>query len=304
MTDIHRIDLNLLRVFDLLMIEGSVSRAATRLCLSQSTVSHALSRLRRQFKDELFIPVHGGMAPTERAQSVAPIIRQAMLLLEQSVTQKPVFNPATSTRTFRIAGGDYIELMLIPTLMEYLSRHAPYIRIELEGLKASDYLRELESNELDLVIGFKNPQHLSSKLKHCNFLQEELVIASAQPLTDGSSWLTPEILKNLSFIYPSNWGHSQSLMDQWCKQQGIQRKIAITVPGFLALPPLMEKTGAVAALPCAAAKYYEEGMGFYWYRMSQTELNYHHQMAWHPLKDSDPGLQWFRQTILVKFSHR
>ena len=242
MTDINRIDLNLLRVFDLLMTEGSVSRVAVRLNLSQSTVSHALARLRRQFHDELFLPVHGGMAPTEQARAMAPVIRQAMLLLDQGLNRKPVYNPADSTQKFRLAGGDYVELMLLPLLMERLEQHAPGVRIELESLKASDYARELESGEVDLVIGFEQPDHLSHRLRQSFFLEEELVIVSSTPLAQCFAPVSADQIQSLKFIYPSNWGHSQMLMDQWCQQTGLERDIAVRVTGFVAVPRLMQKT--------------------------------------------------------------
>ncbi len=298
MTDINRIDLNLLRVFDLLMTEGSVSRVAVQLKLSQSTISHALARLRRQFQDELFLPVHGGVAPTEQARAMAPVIRQAMLLLDQGLNRRPVYNPAESQQKFRLAGGDYVELMLLPVLMEQLEQNAPEIRVELESLKASDYARELESGEVDLVIGFEQPDHLSHRLRHSFFLDEELVVVSSTPLTKAFSPVTAEQIQSLKFIYPSNWGHSQALMDQWCQQQGIERNIAVRVTGFVAVPRLMQKLDMVTVLPSAVAKYYQRCFNFTWHPLANTHLTYRHQLAWHPLKDSDPGLLWLRKQIL------
>ncbi|USE38245.1 LysR family transcriptional regulator [Endozoicomonas sp. SCSIO W0465] len=182
MSDLNRIDLNLLRVFDLLMIEGSVSRVAQKLHLSQSTISHALSRLRRQFNDDLFVPVYGGMAPTEQAKLISPLVRQAMLLLEQSINSKPVFEPARSKARFRLAGGDYVELVLLPVLMERIARLAPEITIEIEGLKATDYARELDSGTIDLVIGFETLGRLAKSLKTASIMTEQLVVIAPEPI--------------------------------------------------------------------------------------------------------------------------
>ena len=298
MSDLNRIDLNLLRVFDLLMIEGSVSRVAQKLHLSQSTISHALSRLRRQFNDDLFIPVYGGMAPTEQAKLISPLVRQAMLLLEQSINNIPVFEPADSQVTFRLAGGDYVELILLPILMEQISKLAPDIKIEIEGLKATDYARELESGALDLVIGFDTLGRLAKSLKTTSILTEQLVLIAPKSVVNIQDAVTAETMKSLKFIYPSAWGHSQALMDEWCLQQGIERNIIIKTSGFVAVPVLMEKLGLVTALPSAIARFYEQQYGFIYYPIANSELTYRHLLAWHPLRDKDPSLAWLKQQII------
>ena len=299
MIDINRIDLNLLRVFDLLMIEGSVSRVAMKLNLSQSTVSHALARLRRQFHDPLFVSVRSGMQPTEQARVMAPVIRQAMLLLDQGLNRIPGYNPADSYQKFRLAAADCIELILFPLLMERLEERAPGVTIELESLKAGDYIRELENGEVDLVIGFERPSHLSQRLMHSVFLEEELVIVSANPIDHSNGFVSAEQMQSLAFIYPSNWGHSQMLVDKWCHKQGFERNVSIRVAGFVAVPRLMQKLNKVAVLPSAVARYYQRHFDFHWYPIDKTQLSYQHQLAWHPLKNSDPGLVWLREQILA-----
>lgn len=213
------------------MIEGSVSRVAERLHLSQSTISHALSRLRRQFNDDLFIPVYGGMAPTEQAKLISPFIRQAMLLLEQSINSTPVFEPAESKAKFRLSGGDYVELVLLPILLEQIAQLAPDIKIEIEGLKATDYSKELESGAIDIVIGFETLGRLAKSLKTSSILTEKLVIIAPKSVAGFQDMVTADSMKSLKFIYPSNWRHSQALMDEWCLQQGIERNIAINTSG-------------------------------------------------------------------------
>ena len=298
MRDLNRIDLNLLRVFDLLMTEGSVSRTANILHLSQSTVSHALSRLRRQFNDDLFVPVYGGMAPTDHARLISPSIRQAMLLLEQSLTSTTEFLPKDSETTFRIAGGDYVELIVVPPLMEHITRHGPNIKLEIEDLKASDYSQELESRHIDLVIGFEKSGRISKNLKSLKFLSEQLVLVSPHPLSSITNTVTADAIRSLKFIYPSIWGHSQALMDEWCRQHDIERNIAVRTTGFLPVPELMQRLGLVTVLPAAVAEYYTQKLGFSWYRIEDRELSYQHLMAWHPLRDKDPGLVWLRKQLL------
>src|SRR5699024_407643 len=97
----QRLDLNLLRVFDVLMQHRNVTRAAEQLNLSQATVRHALARLRQALEDPVFLMAHKEMTPTPRALALATPVRQALVLLEQGLRQSSDFDPHTSQRTFR-----------------------------------------------------------------------------------------------------------------------------------------------------------------------------------------------------------
>src|SRR5215510_4769417 len=122
-TSLNRLDLNLLRVFDAVMEERSVLRAAQRICLSQSAVSHALARLREMLGDELFIRTTTGMQPTARALAMAPLIRDAGGSLEAAIGL-PKFEPGTSTRRFTIAASDFVTTVMGPQLFSQLRREA------------------------------------------------------------------------------------------------------------------------------------------------------------------------------------
>ena len=106
------IDLNLLRVFELLYEEGNMTRAAARLCLTQSAVSHALARLRIALEDPLFVRVPSGLQPTERAHQLAPGLRVALAEI-RSLVAAPVFDPATTSRHFTISASNYFCTLLV-----------------------------------------------------------------------------------------------------------------------------------------------------------------------------------------------
>ncbi|MGL4775357.1 MAG: LysR family transcriptional regulator, partial [Aeromonas veronii] len=116
-SSLARLDLNLLAVFDMLMQERNVTRAAERLHLSQSTVSHALGRLRVALDDPLFVMSRREMMPTERAKALAGPVRQALAMLEQGLRQAKGFDPATARRIFRIATPGSVEHGLVPVLV-------------------------------------------------------------------------------------------------------------------------------------------------------------------------------------------
>lgn len=151
--NISTFDLNLLRVFDALMREQNVSRAAERLSLSQPAVSNALNRLRELLNDPLLVRVGRSMQPTPRAQALETPIRAALQQLEQSLSAGDVFDPASSRQHFSIAVTDYVELICMPRLLEQLSQQAPGMRIDIRHLSPSLPAEALDKGELDLVLG-------------------------------------------------------------------------------------------------------------------------------------------------------
>ncbi len=202
-SSLARLDLNLLAVFDMLMQERNVTRAAERLHLSQSTVSHALGRLRVALDDPLFVMSRREMMPTERAKALAGPVRQALAMLEQGLRQAKGFDPATARRIFRIATPGSVEHGLVPVLVERLHRQAPHCRLEVCELADSDYERELEKGELDLVIGFAGANHLSPRLWREEWFNNPLVCLS--PLgSELPDVLTPvELVSRPTYIPPA-----------------------------------------------------------------------------------------------------
>src|SRR6478735_7463210 len=118
--DIRGLDVGMLRTFDALMREQNVSRAAARLFLSQPAVSASLNRLREVFDDPLFTRTSHGVLPTERARALAPQVEKLLADLAGLLEADAGFDPATSSRIFRIAGSDHASRMLLPELSRTL----------------------------------------------------------------------------------------------------------------------------------------------------------------------------------------
>jgi DNA-binding transcriptional LysR family regulator len=145
------LDLNLLRVFDTLMELQSVTRAADRLGLTQSAVSHALGRLRRTIDDPLFVRTSQGLQPTVRATAMAPGIREGLRRLQDTLAP-PRFEEGQTSRRFTIAAGSYFCALLIPSLIERARREAPSVSFTV--VPASDHLAEaFQRGAVDLALG-------------------------------------------------------------------------------------------------------------------------------------------------------
>lgn len=291
-SSLARLDLNLLAMFDMLMQERNVTRAAERLHLSQSTVSHALGRLRVALDDPLFVISRREMMPTERAKALAGPVRQALAMLEQGLRQAKGFDPASAQRVFRIATPGSVEHGLVPQLVDRLHLQAPHCRLEVCELADSNYERELEKGELDLVIGFAGANHLSPRLWREEWFTNPLVCLS--PLDSAlPEVLTPRDLVTRPHIHTSSWGHSQAMVDLWLTRFGVERELAVRLPSFMAVPPLMATGRYLVVVP--------EMIGSHICHYSPLRL---HQlnpaipivylMAGHPLTAHDEAIGWFK----------
>lgn len=289
------LDLNLLAVFDMLMQERNVTRAAERLHLSQSTVSHALGRLRVALDDPLFVMSRREMMPTERAKALAGPVRQALAMLEQGLRQAKGFDPATARRIFRIATPGSVEHGLVPVLVERLHRQAPHCRLEVCELADSNYERELEKGELDLVIGFAGANHLSPRLWREEWFNNPLVCLS--PLgSELPDVLTPVELVSRPHIHTSSWGHSQAMVELWLARFGVERELGVRLPSFMAVPPLMATGRYLVVVPEMIGRHF---CRYYPLRMHQLDpaIPIVYLMAGHPLTAHDEAIGWFKSLL-------
>ena len=191
------IDLNLLRVFDALLEEQSVTRAGSRLGLTQSAVSHALTRLRHVFGDPLFVRAPSGMQPTPRALEVGPGVHAALAQL-QTAMQPSAFDPATAERRFTLAAGAYGCAILLPELVARLAEQAPGVELSVVQ-PALDIVEQLDLRRADFAfwVADNTPEHV----KYKPLLTETMVwaVRAGHPaLKDGREPL--EMLASLTHV--------------------------------------------------------------------------------------------------------
>jgi DNA-binding transcriptional LysR family regulator len=158
------IDLNLLRIFDILYDERNVTRAAARLFLTQSAVSHALARLREVLGDPLFMRIPSGLQPTERAHQLAPRLRVALAEIRSAIAT-PIFDPAKTRQRFVIAAGSYFCTLIVPSLIALARKSAPSITLQIVNISA-DVAQALDQQQVDIALGAfdKVPPRLRSEV--------------------------------------------------------------------------------------------------------------------------------------------
>ena len=172
---LRKFDLNLLIIFEALITECHVTRAAKKVYLSQPAVSHALNRMRDELGDPLLVRTEKGMQPTPRALEMLPAVQQALKLLEATLSPPQPFDPATSTRRFVIATTDYFELVHYPELVARIREIAPNVSLEIELIDDQVLQTGLENREVDLVVGLESFHDIPKRLVTEPWVSDELV---------------------------------------------------------------------------------------------------------------------------------
>jgi DNA-binding transcriptional LysR family regulator len=223
MSEIHfsALDLNLLRVFDAMSEELSVTRAGARLGLTQSAVSHALRRLRRLLDDELFIRGPHGMQPTSRAQEIAPRIREGLHQLQVALAPAS-FAAAETRRRFTIAAGPYICATLIPAAADLIRREAPGVELRLQqvGTNIGD---ELQTGRVDLAVGrfgAAGPRFEKETLFHETTVW---ALRADHPIARSQS-LTLEALARQPHVIPGAAEEDRAIDNRTLSEGGLERR--------------------------------------------------------------------------------
>ncbi|KJF94845.1 transcriptional regulator [Photobacterium angustum] len=173
---LRSVDLNLLTVFDAVMQEQNITRAAHNLGMSQPAVSNAVARLKVMFNDELFIRHGRGIQPTQRAKQLFGPLRQALQLVKNELPCS-IFSPMTSTRTFKLAICSPSDMRFAPQILKEMHKQAPHLRLQLEAEFEAELAQKLRYQEIDFVIDyvrFDEQGFCSTEL----FSDELVVIAS------------------------------------------------------------------------------------------------------------------------------
>ncbi|HEV7462366.1 MAG TPA: LysR family transcriptional regulator [Methyloceanibacter sp.] len=293
--NLARLDLNLLVAFDALLTERSVTRAAARIGLGQSAMSHNLARLRTLFGDELLTRGADGMRPTPRALALADPVRVTLSQIQAAVLQREAFDPSTADRVFKIGLADSIEVAVIPGLVARLRQEAPGVGLRLRSINRISILGELDAGTLDLGIGVFNQGQIHHKRRPlytdnfiCLFNPAQLNLCPPISLEDYLR--VPHVLTSLT-------EDTHGAVDEALAKRKLKRIIALTTPGFLAVPFVVRRAPVITTMPSKLARYFAEAFGLATSPAPIELPTFTISLLWHASFDQDPGHLWLRQTV-------
>lgn len=289
-------DVRLLSVFDTVYKTKSISRAAEMLGLGQPTVSIALAKLRRHFKDVLFVRTAAGMEATPLAEELVDPVRVALDALEKAFGHRSVFVPGESQRSFRICMSDITQVSVLPKVWPHLAAQAPGVGIEvLPAINAESAGHLLAEGEADLAIGVM-PQLEAGFYQQALFRQRYVVLASADHprVREGVTREHLETERHAVFA-TSATGHL--IIEEVFRREGIRRQVALTTPNFISGAFVCERTDLLMVFPEGLGNVIRQRGDFRLFPLPFDVPDIVIKQHWHRRMHADPGHRWLRALI-------
>lgn len=298
------LDLNLLRVFDAVMSEQNLTRAANRLAMTQPAVSNALKRLRDAMGDELLIRTAHGVRPTARAEELWPTVRNALAELEAVLTPES-FDVATTQSTFRLAMADATAALWLPSLVRAIESDAPGMNIRMVPLTTRDPRPGMLRGDIDLTIGFfpgvvnQMATESSTPIRHERLYTGHYVCVMRKDHPLAKQELTLDSFCSANHLLVSFSGRAQGLVSDALTQLGRERRILLTVNQFYTGGAVVASSDLITVLPrhlIASTGKSEE--------LIEKKLPFelppvHVDMLWHERDARNPAHKWLRSKLVT-----
>jgi len=303
-----RIDLNLLRVFNVIYEERNLLRAAKRLHLSQSAISHALGRLREALGNELFVRTGSGMQPTARASAMAAPLRSALLQIGCALGSEP-FSPSSAEREFVIAANDYITLVLLERLSLRLQLLAPRSTLVVRPSTRIDLAGQMDLGQIDIAIGVFAELPPRFHAIPLWTQTDTLCMRPGHPLAGRPVGL--EDLERYPLLAVSQGGAEEGAVDGYLCERGLARESEMfdraalphaarprmLLPHALAVPSLLSGSDMLALLPSPLSRKFADSNGFYSAALPYKARDVQVRAIWHERSGEDPAHAWLRKQI-------
>ncbi|ASK56710.1 LysR family transcriptional regulator [Vibrio cholerae] len=304
-----RIDLNLLVCLKVLIEELSVTRAAARLCLSQSAVSKSLAKLREQFDDPLFVRTSYGLNATPKALFLKPKLDVLVNQLEL-LTQPAHFSPQSSEYRFQIAAVESVYPLIMPYFLPTIFRHGPHLSISTHAWTEQTF-RKLQVGELDFGLTGKDIDINDAKLTllpPADICEQEIyrdnqrcVVRRGHPVLQYD-WNLSSYL-NLRHVQVRCDGNDRWLLDYRLADLGYERDIAITVPDFNSAASLCTYTDFIFTAPSHFTHWVAKQMDLVELPLPMEFPPMAYTLFWHRERENDPALRWLRELIQTNTLH-
>ena len=291
---LNRLDLNLLHVFDTIYREGSLTRAARALHLTQPAVSHSLSRLREHFDDPLFSRQGNQMVPTPLARRFLESMRPGLTQIQSAVNQFHAFDPANQRKTYSLALRDILESTFLPKLMGRLESY-PELEIVSQRVPRRDMETQLVAGKLDFAVDVLLP--VSNQTGHELLRHDRLVVLARKghPLTGGG--LTLDKYLEAKHVLVSSRSEGPGIEDFELSRFGVQRNIRLRCQHYYAACRVAEGTDLLLTMPENYARIIAEraDIDILTTPVDLPGIDVH--LYWHKAYEREPALIWFREQL-------
>ncbi|MFI9635849.1 LysR family transcriptional regulator [Nocardia sp. NPDC051929] len=291
----EQLDLNLLRVFDALLQEGSVTAASERLHLSIPATSRALGRLRRAMNDPILVRAGRGMAATPFALRTAPRVRSLLDEASALISADREVAIGELERTFTIRINDGLAVTLATAAVEATATVAPgvVLRFVTEGSESAEALRD-GSVDLDIGVGDIAAPDIRTTL-----LYRERMVGIVRADSPLGRRRRPSLRQLCQYphVSASRRGRARGPLDDALDAVGLQRHVAAVVPSFAVAALLVSASRYVGLVPQRLAEQYGRTLGIRWFPLPTDLPEVEVRLLWHARLDADPAQRWLRETI-------
>jgi DNA-binding transcriptional LysR family regulator len=300
------LDLNLLRVFDVVMVERNVTRAASALAITQPAVSNALRRLREAIGEDLFVPGSTGVAPTPHALALWPAVREALGGLRE-LFEPQSFDVRRDERVFTLAMADATAAVVLPPLIERLQRERARVDLRVEPLTTRDPRAALERGAADGAIGFfpdvartlaaaaGQGDSVLDPLYGCEYI---CVMNRHHPLAKLST-LTLDDYCAAQHVRVSFAGRAHGFVDEALARRGRARRVALTVNQFSNAARVVRRSQLLSVFPRSFVPASGEASGLSVrelpFEMPRIEVG----LLWHRRHERDDAHRWLRDAVFT-----
>lgn len=287
------VDLNALVHLQALLEEGSVTRAAGRVGITQPAMSRSLARLRVEFDDPLLVREGRGMALSPYARELAPALGAALASLAGILVPRVPFDGSEAV-TLRVAMNDYAGLVLLPRLLARLAKLAPAVSLDIRPFPSwAEVGAELARGVLDAAVGFD--YELPEALTHSELFRDEFVVIARRRHPRLREGLDARAYVELAHVLVSTRGRVVGSVDLALAQRGLERRVAVTVPHFLVAPEAVRSSDHIATVARRIIELAPRGLAQY--EPPLPVAGFGVVLAWHPSQEATRVHGWLRAQV-------
>ncbi|WP_275692084.1 LysR family transcriptional regulator [Burkholderia sp. Ax-1724] len=264
--------------------------------MSQPATSYALGRLRALFDAPLFVRTSDGMMATTAAERLVEPVGRALAAAREAFRHGEPFDPATSSREYRLSMSDVRAQVFLPVICEKLQQLAPRMRIAMEPAPLSSVEEKMRLRQLDFAIG--NLPTLKPVTKYALLFNEEYACMTRKRRGLPVRRITRDQFQGMSHVAVASIDSSHLLIEETLRVNGLYHRIALRVPHFTVVPQILMRTDWMVTLPRGVAEVFNESGQFSIYPLPVDIPHFESTIHWHELYDGDEANRWFRDWVV------
>ena len=295
MIDIRNKDLNLLNIFSVLLLERNVSRAAERLNLSQSTISHSLARMRDMFGDELFVRVPRGIVPTPKALALAPKVESLLKAAELLFDEGETFDPKKAVGTIRLAATEFFEHLALPKLIPILREKAPNVVLRSISTQGQLPKEKMEQGQIDVAVaGFFGD--LTEGFSQELIFEDDFlgVVRKGHPILKTKK--TVQDYTSFDHILISPQGDLIGVVDKILGKKN-PRSVVAGISNFLTPGWIVADSELILTAPSRLVDVFTKSLPVQSFELPFKSPHISVMQVWHERTANEPLIKWFRSLI-------